>query len=177
MLVISLFRATLWALIPPVPGGRVSRPLTNRGAHPDLWGARHIFALVTEACVVSAGSAGFQPADGRGQHVCHQQCVRPHTCAGWKPALPADTRKSGAHPDLWGARHFFALGIHWDRRGPRGVPLQVTMVLVADAVGTTVCRRDGGGPSRDGQQASHREKVARTPISVPRCAVSPQVLL
>jgi len=36
------------------------------------------------------------------------------------------------------------------------------MVLVADAVSATVCRRDGGGPSRDGQQASYRENVART---------------
>ncbi len=38
------------------------------------------------------------------------------------------------------------------------------MVLLADAVDVTVCRRDGGGPSRDGQQASHRENVARTHI-------------
>jgi len=36
------------------------------------------------------------------------------------------------------------------------------MLLLADAVGAAVCRRDGGGPSRDGQQASHRENVART---------------
>ncbi len=36
------------------------------------------------------------------------------------------------------------------------------MLLLADAVGATVCRRDGGGPSRYGQQASHRENVART---------------
>jgi len=62
----------------------------------------------------------------------------------------------------WGARHIFAPGIYWDRRRPGGLPLQATMVLVADAVGATVCRRDGGGPSRDGQQASHRENVART---------------
>jgi len=58
-------------------------------------------------------------------------------------------------------RHFFAPGLYWDRRGPRGLPPRATMVLVADAVGATVCRRDGGGPSRDGQQASYREKVAR----------------
>jgi len=49
----------------------------------------------------------------------------------------------------WGARHIFAPGIYWDRRRPGGLPLQATMVLVADAVGATVCRRDGGGPSRD----------------------------
>jgi hypothetical protein len=61
-----------------------------------------------------------------------------------------------------GARHIFAPGLYWDRRRPGGLPLQATMVLVADAVGATVCRRDGGGPSRDGQQASHRENVART---------------
>jgi len=62
-----------------------------------------------------------------------------------------------------GARHIFAPGLYWDRRGPRGLPLQATMVLVADAVDAIVCRRDGGGPSRDGQQASQRENVARTP--------------
>jgi len=59
--------------------------------------ARQFFALVTEACVVSAGSAGVgpltvQPADGRGQHVGHQQCARPHTLAGWKPALPVGAK-------------------------------------------------------------------------------------
>ncbi len=69
----------------------------------------------------------------------------------------------GAHQDhqgQGGVRHIFAPGIYWDRRRPGGLPLQATMLLLADAVGATVCRRDGGGPSRDGQQASQRENVA-----------------
>jgi len=61
-----------------------------------------------------------------------------------------------------GARHIFAPGIYWDRRRPGGPPLQATLLLLADAVDATVCRRDGGGPSRYGQQASQRENVART---------------
>ena len=81
-------------------------------------------------------------------------------------------------PTLLGARHFFAPGLYWDRRGPRGLPLQATMVLLADAVGATVCRRDGGGPSRDGQQASHRENVARTPrIVIGNLWLSPAVII
>jgi len=63
-----------------------------------------------------------------------------------------------------GVRHFFAPGIYGDRRRPGDLPLRATLLLVADAVGTTVCRRDGGGPSRDGQQASQRENVVRTPV-------------
>jgi len=40
-------------------------------------GARHIFALVSEARVVSPGSAGFQPADGRRHDVCSWRSARP----------------------------------------------------------------------------------------------------
>jgi len=64
-----------------------------------------------------------------------------------------------------GVRHIFVPGLYWDRRRPGGLPLPATMLLVADVVGATVCRRDGGGPSRDGQQASQRENVARTPAT------------
>jgi len=51
-----------------------------------------------------------------------------------------------------GARHFFAPGIYWDRRRPGGLPLQATLLLLADAVGAPVCRRDGGGPSSSSSQ-------------------------
>jgi len=40
-----------------------------------------------------------------------------------------------------GVRYLFAPGIYWDRRRPGGLPLQATMVLLADAVSATVCRR------------------------------------
>jgi len=59
-------------------------------------GARHFVALVTDAGVISTGSAGFQPAYG-GRHGgrCHQQ-ARLRRPAGWTvsgptPALPVKT--------------------------------------------------------------------------------------
>ncbi len=56
-------------------------------------GARHIFALVRGARVVSAGSTGFQPAHGRRHDVCERQIACPQRPAGWKPTLPVNTRR------------------------------------------------------------------------------------
>jgi len=44
--------------------------------------------------------------------------------------------------------------IYGDRRRPGGLPPQATVLLLADVVGATVCRRDGGGPRRYNQRKS-----------------------
>jgi len=53
------------------------------GLRAQYEGARHVFARrVVSAESASVGPLTVQPADGRGHHVCHQQCARPHTFAG-----------------------------------------------------------------------------------------------